>query len=371
MFNHKHYVPILRWKAAEKGALEKLWEKHRGIITPLIEFIMPQPEMPKKGEKNKTPEELLNESIKVFLEKLPNISNQVASCWGQTAIFVDVQLIDGSIRADALEKILHLGKGLNIFMIPVINIIPVIGFESDAKTRRVAVNFAKESKHGLCIRISDSDFRQSTLAANIKSFIETNDLITAETDLLIDFKIVNEETNGKELIEKINSLPYLDDWRTFIVATGAFPKDLSHLEKHKDHGISRTDFRLWQDFVKTLKRAPSFSDYTIQHPIYTEPTPNANPSASIRYTLDDKWLIMRGEGLRNPKGAGFKQYPAQAQLLASQEIFKGADFSYGDAYIAEKAKDIKTKQTGNPKTWLEAGINHHLTLVAHQISNLP
>ena len=371
MFDHKHYVPILRWKAAEKGALEKLWIEHKGVITPLIEFIMHQPDRPKKGEKEKTPKELLSESIEIFREKLPDISTQVLNYWGQSAIFIDVQLLDSSVRADSLEKILRLGEKLNLFMIPVINIIPVVGFESDKNTRQVAINFSKENKHGLCIRISNSDFKESTLVSDIEKFIEENKLEIGSTDLLIDFKIVNEKTDYKELVNKINTIPHLDKWRTFIVATGAFPKDLSHLEKHKDHHIPRTDLIFWKNFIKDLKRPPSFSDYTIQHPIYEEPTGNSNPSASIRYALEDNWLIMRGEGLRNPKGAGFKQYPAQAQLLANQETFKGADFSFGDGYIAEKAKDIKTKQTGNPKTWLEAGINHHLTLVANQVANLP
>lgn len=371
MFDHKHYVPILRWKAAEKGALEKLWAQHKGAITPLIEFIMPQPERPKKGEKEKTPKDLLTESIEIFLEKLPSISTQIASCWGQSAIFIDVQLLDSSVRADSLEKILRLGQGLNLFMIPVINIIPVVGFESDKKTRQIAINFAKENERGLCIRISNSDFKEVALASDIENFIKENGLEISNVDLLVDFKIVNENSDYNELVRKINTIPHLEKWRTFIVATGAFPKDLSHLEKHKDHHIPRTDLVFWKDFVKDLKRPPSFSDYTIQHPIYEEPTGNSNPSASIRYALEDNWLIMRGEGLRNPKGAGFKQYPAQAQLLASQKTFKGAEFSFGDGYIGEKAKDIKTKLTGNPKTWLEAGINHHLTLVANQVANLP
>jgi mannose-6-phosphate isomerase-like protein (cupin superfamily) len=40
-----------------------------------------------------------------------------------------------------------------------------------------------------------------------------------------------------------------------------------------------------------------------------------NISASIRYTTDDYWVIMRGEGLRNKGGAGYDQYPANAELL--------------------------------------------------------
>ena len=97
--------------------------------------------------------------------------------------------------------------------------------------------------------------------------------------------------------------------------------------------------------------------------------PGANTSASIRYTNDQKWEIMRGEGLRNQKGAGHKQYPAHAQLMIKESFFKGADYSFGDAYIAERASP-DNENSGSPTTWITAGINHHLTLVARQISKL-
>jgi len=103
MFNYKHYVPILRWKAAERGALLKLKSDDKTNITPLIEFIMPQPD---DDEGKKTPKDLLQESINVFMESIPNIADQILKHWGYDAIFIDVQFIDGSIRAEALEKIL-------------------------------------------------------------------------------------------------------------------------------------------------------------------------------------------------------------------------------------------------------------------------
>lgn len=369
MFNYKHYVPIMRWKAAERGALQNLKSEHKSNITPLVEFIMPQPE---NQDGNKTPKELLQESIDAFNQVIPDIAGNVLKNWGREAIFVDVQLVDGSIRAEALEKILDGGKQLDIFMIPVISIIPVIGFESDTKTRQIAVDFANKNKSGLCFRITDSNFNEKTLAQDIDNFVSKNKLAIKDIDLLIDFKIIDEKISCESLIDKINSIPHLDKWRTFIVAGGAFPRDLSHLEKHNQHNISRADWLIWNKLIQKLKRQPSFADYTIQYPIYSPQNTASNPSASIRYTADDNWVIVRGEGLRNPKGAGFKQYPAQAQILANQnKIFKGENFSFGDSYIAEKAKDINTKKTGNPKTWLEAGINHHLSLVADQISNLP
>lgn len=118
-----------------------------------------------------------------------------------------------------------------------------------------------------------------------------------------------------------------------------------------------------------LPRRPSFGDYTIQHPIYREPVEGANPSASIRYTSETYWVIMRGAGLRNSGGTGHMQYPANAELLFGRKEFCGPQFSGGDEYIW-KVGSHQGDGPGTPETWLRAGINHHLTFAARQIASV-
>lgn len=38
-FKHDHYIPILRWKEGERGALTQLYESAREHITPLVELV--------------------------------------------------------------------------------------------------------------------------------------------------------------------------------------------------------------------------------------------------------------------------------------------------------------------------------------------
>lgn len=111
---------------------------------------------------------------------------------------------------------------------------------------------------------------------------------------------------------------------------------------------------------------PVYGDYTIQCPTYSEAPQYANTSASVRYTYENYWVIMRGEGLRNPGGPGYSQYPANAQLLCEREEFCGSTFSSGDRYINDRA--LNPAKTGNASTWLQAGINHHITFVVRQIA---
>lgn len=363
----RSYTPIVRWRPAERRAIERLYPKDRSGITPLIEFIMPPPKTDENDYRK-----ILEGSKSKFLRNLPNIAKEITKCWGKDPVFIDVHLLDGDIRAHAFEQILSSTADLDIFSIPVTYVIPVTSTEADAAVRTVAIKFAKQDDRGLCIRIDESHLRDGDFQNLIEYFVNGNKLRIENTDILVDLKIVDEGKNSQSIIEQLSKIPHIEKWRSFILTGGSFPKDLSNFEKHGHYPIKRLDWNLWKEVVdnKVLKRKPNFSDYTIQHPIYYTSIPGANMSASIRYTNDDQWEIIRGEGLRNVKGAGFKQYPAQAQLLVQQSFYKGADYSFGDAYIAEKAKP-RTETTGSPQTWLTAGMNHHVTLVARQIANLP
>lgn len=164
-------------------------------------------------------------------------------------------------------------------------------------------------------------------------------------------------------------LPGIHQWRTFTTLAGSFPPDLMSLKKPGQYELPREEWKRWAAEIANsagLARRPSFGDYTIQHPIYHEPVHGANPSASIRYTSDTHWVIMRGEGLRTPGSPGHAQYPANAELLCGRKEFCGPEFSAGDEYIWDVGSRKKAGP-GTPETWLRAGINHHLTFAARQI----
>ena len=362
----KLYIPIIRWRPAEIRAIKNLYPKDRSNITPLFEFILPPPTTDKKDYKK-----ILEDSRSKFLRHLPDITHGIVKHWGGEPAFVDVHLLDGGIRAYAFEQILSSANKIGIFSIPITYIVPALSTEADMASREVAVKFAKISNRGLCIRIDESHLN-SNLPLEIENFVNSNMLDISTIDVLVDLKIVDETINARLVIDKLSNIPHIEKWRSFILTGGSFPKDLSGFEKHGHYTIERFDWRLWKKLIedKTLKRRPLFSDYTIQHPIYYGHIVGANTSASIRYTNNETWEVLRGEGLRNEKGAGYQQYPAQAKLLVGQTFYKGANYSFGDTYIWGKAQAINTTP-GSPQTWLTAGINHHMTLAVDQIATLP
>lgn len=363
MFSSRHYIPILKWKRAEQGALKALGEESKKHITPLVQFVMPK----------EKPEEQLEDVVLRFNKQILKIPEKLVEVWGNTPIFVDFSLLFTTpLKVKSIKTILQEGRKLGATFIPVIHL------NDDPQIKEAACLLAKETRSGICLRLICSDLSDLTkLNQDITELLSSMKLTNEDIDLLVDIKEIEE--NGNKYIKYLDlsqKIPNLLKWRTFIFASGAFPKDLSECKFDEENLIPRLDWKNWRDKLgdKNLQRKPAFADYTIQNPIYDETSQFFHPTTSIKYTLEDEWLIMKG------KRQKFELYLASAAELVKDERFYGENFSNGDKHIAEKAnhypkymrekdrgRDIKG--TGSTETWLRAGINHHLALVVHQIAS--
>lgn len=91
MFDHNHYVPVLRWKRGESKALRDVGAEDRSLITPLIELA------PKDfiDWRSKGPEFVFGELTK-RVRHLPEV-------WAGRAAFIDAGLLDPAMRASGNE----------------------------------------------------------------------------------------------------------------------------------------------------------------------------------------------------------------------------------------------------------------------------
>lgn len=371
MFSTKHYIPILKWKPAEKKALEFLGAERKKYITPIIQLVMPKPKKVKNGEKEKTTEEQFNEVIEIFQDKIEKIPEEILKYWGNTPIFIDVNLLyTPALQIETLNKLLKIAVKLNM------SITPVVDISCNQKIKNAICPLVRQLGNGLCLRLVGSDFDDpKRLHKDIEAFLSQNKLTENKIDLLIDIQeIYKNNDKYHHFIDLSQKITNLLNWRTYIFASGSFPINLTEFKMDaEEHRVPRFEWKNWVDLLKTkkLQRTPSFADYTIQYPIYEEASQFRLPSPSIKYTLNDDWLILRG------KKGHFEHYLANAKLLSDHPNFFGEDFSAGDKFIVEKGehlhKYLKNQNiggTGNATTWLAAGINHHLTCTANQIANL-
>jgi hypothetical protein len=351
VFDHLHYVPVLRWKKAERDALEALDGRTREVSTPLIELTMG--ELLGVGRKRRrTPAQYLSE-----------MTADVLKSWGKAPAFLDLRLIHDDLRIDGRHPLSVLGDSVGA---QGGRVVPVTGLGRSPRYQQ-AVKACVGLGNGACIRLFPRDLF-SGADQEIDKLLEALAVNAPQVDLIIDCQIV---AGDVELLRRlVRSVPLIEQWRSLTLMAGAFPKDLTGF-KPGIHTLERTDWLHWRSVLDTtnLPRAPWYGDYVTLHAVFSEPPPGANFSASIRYACEEYWLIMRGEGVRNRGGAGYQQWTANAQLLIERAEFQGPTFSAGDNFIYRKA--LSRGEPGNATQWVFAGVNHHLTLVARQMAGLP
>jgi hypothetical protein len=361
MFDHTHYVPILKGKMGERGALETLTPAVKSALTPLIEV----PPIPWDHD-NETPAKTVDAHI-------ARIAQQLVACWGQTdRLFLDFNLLDPAAQTaqgvHALKAVLDDARTLGLMAVP------VVGLARGQDYENAVQDAISQDARGLCLRLDGDDYEDPIALTG-----EVDDLLTrigtspADADLVIDLAAIGTaavHTLTLGVIGLIATTPHVTDWRSLTVAATGFPQDMSRFSSGTTSATPRTEWQLWLALRArraALARVPTFGDYAISHPDLVDIDPRLmQPSATIRYTADDDWLVVKGKSFRR-NGAG--QFHTLSATLANRSEFSGAGFSWGDDYIATCATGAGTP--GNLMTWRRVGTSHHLAFVVSQIASQP
>ncbi len=353
-----HYVPCLRWKQGEYQALLRLSSEAKNSLIPLIEI-------PEVGFDFETHTE--SRSIDEHLSKF---AKRVREKWGKRPCLVDTHLVESSIyMANGQHLIAFVFDDLRSKGIAAI---PVIHLDQDNTYQSAIKEVVSKDKRGLCIRIDIEQSTKSNFEICVAKLIEYYSVEIDKYDFVLDLKAPNfEPIDGFcKLLEKIiEKLPHLNDWRSFILIGTSFPSSMTEVRQGLSV-IKRNEWILYKSLIKSMKssriRIPSFGDYGINHPNVMQIDMRlAKPSASIRYTIEDGWLIAKGPNVRDH---GFAQYQQLCQKVVQSEHYEGPKFSNGDQYIFNCEKNAAS--TGNLTTWRQIGTNHHLEKVVRDIANL-
>jgi hypothetical protein len=169
------------------------------------------------------------------------------------------------------------------------------------------------------------------------------------------------------VLHSLQTLPNATTWRSVTLAGSAAPKDMSNLGLGANM-VPRLDWQLWSATAGQLPYQVDFGDHGISHPDMTEPPGFVMGSAtvSVRYTLDDHWLVIKGRPVTGntgiPMGA---QYSSHAATLSGSAGFGGLLACWGDNRIGLIVSGSGTP--GSRQTWVEIGANRHLSLVADRL----
>jgi hypothetical protein len=356
-FNHFHYSPCLRWKQGEYQAISHLSPRTKKIITPLIE-------VPERGYDFESGSE-----TKSIDEHVDKFAHRVLKKWGKAPFFYDLKhVLDSENMSNGQNPLVFLTTDLKF---KECSGTPVTGLSRGKNFQQAMQESLKITQNGVCFRISFEEAADSNLAGKLESLIQSFKLGATNCDLILDLESPNFiplEGIGELIFAIVKRLPHLKEWRSFTILATSFPSTMAEV-KYGQTLVPRHEWPLYKLLTTKLAKAniriPTFGDYTINHPdIARIDMRLMKPSATIRYTIDDGWLIIKGKNVRDH---GRDQYIEHCSTLVSSAYYYGKAFSRADEYIQGCAN--RTESTGNLSTWRWVGTNHHLEKVTKDVSN--
>jgi len=355
------YLTILKSKAGEFKALLKLNTFTRTRILPLLEI---------------TPMEW-DHTFKIkpreMTEHLDKFCKKVLDNWGLSPALIDTNLIEDKVLGQSccMEYIFNKFHSKSLYPIQAM---PVFSVHTPQNTLMGVKNIAAKyaiNQAGLRINLdalTDPSFKTSLNLALDQTGFSPNSL-----HVVLDLKDSNlsqTDDYSDAILAALEDFPYLQQWCTFTVCGSAFPS--SKLIHKNENIIPRYDWSLFQAINRKIQqedfaRKLNFGDYGIVNPEYFEFDPTKmSSSASIKYTLNQDWLVIKGNSI---KKSGNAQYFSQAKDIANSTHFLGKTFSEGDLYIYNCA--MGQENAGNPTTWIWVGNNHHFTKVVSDLFASP
>ena len=245
-----------------------------------------------------------------------------------------------------------------------IEFIPVIKSTSSMSSLNIVKSLDKSK---IAIHINANEL------SNLKTLIDTYKSFGFNLNssvLFIDYNFISiSPTIDNTIISKLNDLNIWNNFSEIIISSSSFPLDFSKIELNSIGYIRKLEQDLYYNLAPEINFDISkiiFSDYTCINPNQLNDFDYTKNKvfAAIRYTSKENYIVVRGNQLK--KGT-FDQYITLAENLINLEDYTGKDYSSGDLYIYNvSTREIKS---GNPTTWLQAAINHHLTYTVNQLSS--
>lgn len=358
MFDHTHYVPILKCKQGEFKALHETSAELKAGFTPLFEL----PPIPTNFEENIP--------AKSATQHINGLTQKISDSWGtQRLAFMDFVHLDSDLRMDDGSH--PFSSFLTDAYSVGLNMIPVTGLRRDDAYQAAVINALSLRRLGVCIRLETADI--ASLRRTLPAFTELQGRLgiqLKEIDLVIDMKEVTDQGVAVMIARNaLNLLPFIADLRTVTISGSAMPQSMSAFISSSTSITPRIEWEAYLDLLanpEEITRIPTFSDYTIVHPDPFEMDWRMMKlGAKIKYTANRYWVIVKGVSVEK---AGWAQTQTLCQALVSQREYRGPHFSWGDKYIIDRAN--ASVGPGNATTWVSVGVNHHLAFVVDQTSSL-
>jgi hypothetical protein len=351
------YVPVLKWRQGEYQALLRLDGARRQRVIPLIEVTPPEFDF-EEGKPKKTLEKQLEPFARRLMAK-----------WGTQPAFLETVLIEPTARMPGgVHPLTYLLEGARAAGG---QLTAVTGLERDSAHYNAVAAATLIDGLGVAVRCSLDEIADPTFSKTFESLAVNLAGNVSEADLIIDLAAKNFDPLddlADLVVGLFQSDPVFNAVRSLILIGTSFPTSMGDI-KSPSQIIPRLEWLLYKKIVTKLSAnfdPPTFGDYAIS----SADIPKGDmrllkPSASVRYTIDDAWLITKGSNVRDN---GFEQFRDRCGDVVNSGLAFPIGYSAGSDYV--RGCHAKTEKTGNLTTWRWVGTNHHIAKVVDDLASL-
>lgn len=352
---HNDYVPILKWRQGEYQALFRLGTLQKDRVVPLIEVCPPEFDF-----ETQQPAKSIDDHLLKFGPRLK-------TKWGQRPALIDAGLIDPDEQMTdgrhPLTYLLDEARKVNGLLVPVTGLLRHADYQEAVSAGQA------EDGHGIAIRCSLDEFSDTAMGQNVQELVKILGVDIDEVDVIVDFANGNLQP-VTDFALLLATLLAQNVWahgaRSITIAATSFPSSMAEITGPLQT-VTRHEWLLYKELVETLPDGlpiPAFGDYAIAPPELIQGDMRLlKPSATVRYTINDAWMIAKGTNVRDN---GFEQYRQHCATVVQSQHYLGSNFSRGSGYI--RGCSTGAESTGNLTTWRWVGTNHHITKVISDLS---
>ena len=349
-----NYIPFLKLKTSEILAIKELSSELKEVVTPFFDF----PRKDNFDEDNfKNTTEKMVRSVTRHLSSIPGF-------------YLDNFDIDSTFEIDGMNNYEYLLLSFNnCRVIPVVSIDRYDGHIGSVYNLK---NEGEIESNVLAIRLVPEYFESYMAISDdiddmLGEVIELFDYI----DLIFDCRVcLNQDWRriSSDIINFAQSISEIYPIRKFVVTGSSIPPSISDITGVESQRIyTRAELRIWNEVNSALGDSLplTIGDYGIVSPNYSDidiiPEAMLNVTApKIFYSFENNHFIIRGGALRtHPRG--FAQYFDLAEILVSEEFYRGRDYSFGDDFLYEKSNSVGSNVT--PSSIIKPTINAHVSFM--------
>lgn len=346
------YFPILKVKPGELKALEKLSARSIAKILPMFDL-----HRQKDGI--------------TAMDHLDKLAYLISSAWTGGQVFVDIPRWRPNAQVENGEHVLAYACSQLSMLGVLASAVASYDRWDDPEYQRALVGLSDEGQNSFCIRlegdaledIGDPDYFMDKL----DEIIDRLDIDPADCFVVVDLGDIFHSA-------VVDLMPIVTDALTLlepkgfggvVVAGCSLPTTVNQAVKKINSAgfVERREAVLWKSICAERRNTDIiFGDYGIRNPSGEEDVIAPNMNGKIRYTLANRYLVVRGHSIQvPPKGA---QTHALAQYVINSGHYMGASFSWGDQRIQDCANLVFK---GNAGDWIAIDTNHHLEAVLAEI----